>query len=153
MSNYPVFIQVKSKKIYRVEELKRLETDSELKSTIRYFKPAETYTPESFIEAIRLNTIRPAKVQPCLMPLTTLWRDNFSNAFVIDSEKDNIIMVNRDYKGHLYRNNSGCIKYHYAERKGNQYRAIEGYEYPLSKKDENTCKWRLLKYYLKKNET
>lgn len=151
LKQYPVYIQVKSKMIYRVEELNRLETHSETKSSIRCFRPSETYTPETFIEAIRSNRIKPPEEQPCLMPLSALWRDNFSNAFVLDAEKDKIIMINRDHNGHLYRNNSGCIIYQYAERKGNQFHAVKGYEYPLSKQDENTCKWRLLKYYLKNN--
>lgn len=57
LSNYFVYIQVKSGKIYRVRKLFRRESSGERKSTIRYFLPEEEYTESEFIEAVQTNNI------------------------------------------------------------------------------------------------
>ena len=54
----PVYIQVKSGKIYRVTELDRRTTSNELKSTIRRFLPSEIYDEQEFITAIQNNSLK-----------------------------------------------------------------------------------------------
>ncbi len=146
LKKYLVFIQVKSKMIYRVEELKRLDTGTERKSTIRYFKPTEVYTEEDFIKAIRSNLIRPPAIQPYPMSIPTLWRNNFRSLYIRDTENDNIYMINTDGNGHIFRNQYGCIIYQFASYIGTRLVPRIGYEYPLSKNEEHLRKWSALQY-------
>ena len=125
--------------IYRVEELKRLDIEKESKSTIRYFKPTETYTAESFIKAIRSNTIKPPTVQPYPLSIPFLWRNNFSSMYIQNTENDKILMINKDDKGDIFRNENGCIVYHYGKyNNNNQLVTIREYQYPLSKGKNQT---------------
>ena len=148
LKKYPVFIQVKSGIIYRVEGLGRLETKSEKKSSIRYFKLTEKYTKETFIKAIRSNMIKPPAVQPYPMSIPNLWRSNFSSLYIRDIEKNEIYMINTDGSGHIFRNSYGCIIYQFANYHGNRLVPKFGYEYPLKKCEEIKQKWKLLQYRL-----
>lgn len=147
LKKYPVFIQVKSKMIYRVEELKRLDIEKESKSTIRYFKPTETYTAESFIKAIRSNTIKPPTVQPYPLSIPCLWRNNFSSMYIQNTMNNKILMINKDGKGNIFRNANGCIVHHYGKyNQYNQLVPIREHQYPLSRNEEQSRNWKLLKY-------
>lgn len=53
----PVFIQTNTNTIYRIGELKRRETSTSLKSTIRYFKPLAVYTEQEFVSAVCSGSI------------------------------------------------------------------------------------------------
>ena len=53
MENHYVYIQTKSKNIYRVNALLRHESSTKRKSTIRYFYPTEIYTEDEFVDAIK----------------------------------------------------------------------------------------------------
>ncbi len=57
LSKQNVYIQVKSGKIYRIKELLRRKTSTELKSTIRCFLPSEQYSISEFIEAVKSKSI------------------------------------------------------------------------------------------------
>ncbi|MCR5353941.1 MAG: hypothetical protein K6D98_06530 [Clostridiales bacterium] len=138
---YPVYIQVKSGMIYRVEELQRLETKSEKKSTIRVFNPTEVYTPEEFIDAVYSNKWKQTIIHPFLMPLHKLWRNNYTSMYVLDVVKNEIIMVNRDHKGEIFRKDHGCIIYRYVNP---DTKTPKDGEYYLSHADENALRWRFI---------
>ena len=157
LKNNHVYIQVKSGMIYRVKELQRKEINSNYKSTIRYFLPSEIYTEEEFITAIKDGTIFAEKTsdeslastgettRPVWKSIPELWKPNYTSMWIQDMEdpKKRIIMVNTDGHGNLFRNRNGCIMYQYADNKG--YTIGGRYfrmEYPLSRPEENTPKWR-----------
>ena len=62
LSDNFVFIQTKDNKIYQVEELFRKQIDGDLKSTIRYFYPFSTNTEAEFVERVKEDEYKKARI-------------------------------------------------------------------------------------------
>lgn len=144
LKKYCVYIQVKSKKIYRVKELFRRDATVGQKSTIRYFIPSEVYTEAEFIDAIK-NSLLPASVDSKDVPksLPELWDKKYVWMKVKNIENGDVIRINRNHKDEMFRDYStGCIKYVYVDGKfGDQVSAKK--EYQLSFKNEKRSIWVL----------
>lgn len=144
LKNNRVYIQVKSGMIYRVNELFRCQSSTELKSTIRYFKLTEVYTEEEFIDAIKNNSFHAALIdeaQP--KSIEKLWNNNYSWMIVRNVENNDLIRVNRNHLGEIFRDfSTGCIKYVYVDDK---YGLSQSYqnkkEYNLSHRSEKSQIW------------
>ncbi len=139
--NHKVYIQAKSGKIYRVKELLRRESSTELKSTIRYFVPTEIYTENEFIDAVKRNTIGCAG-----KPLNELWSTNYSWMKVKNIEKGDVIFINRNHEGEMYRNFShyNCIEYTYADDKYGYKSLKDKKSFYLKREYENRPIWVLV---------
>lgn len=110
--NHKVYIQVKSGKIYRVKELLRRESSTELKSTIRYFVPTEIYTENEFIEAVKTN-----RIGSFAKTLHELWSARYKWMIVKNIETNKTIFINCNNKNEMYRNfkKSNCIQFKYTD--------------------------------------
>lgn len=154
--NHNVFIQTKSKLIYRVKELLRHTVKSELKSTIRYFIPAPTYTEEEFIQAIKNNAffnyqqyskaITSANDDKGLggKSIPELWNKQYSNMIVKDLTNGQRILVIGDKSGNIVRNYNDCILYYFVDRLWNGYDKTSSIKFPLSHCDESAQKWKYI---------
>lgn len=139
LKNHRVYIQVKNGTIYRVEELRRRDSSKKQKSTIRYFQPTEVYTEEEFIAAIRNNTIGFDRNKP--KPIEELWSNTYSWMKVKKIDTGDVIRVNRDNKGGIFRDYStGCIKYVYV----NDVYTSRKKEYRISHRDERCPIWQFI---------
>ena len=149
LEDHLVYIQVKSGRIYRVKRLYRRESSTDKKSTIRYFELSEVYTEEEFINAIKSNQIGGCDVIAEGRPPKTLhelWDDSYKVMIVRNVENDDIIRINHNGRGNMYRDyGSSCIKYSYVD---NKYNTSNSREYSLSRKDENRPIWELIKAFL-----
>gem|GEM_PF-6789260 len=146
LKNHYVYIQVKSGVIYRVTELGRLEANSGLKSTIRFFKPAQTLSADEFIEMIRKKSFCKKK-QPTT--LSSIWKPYYSCIVVENTTNGDTILINRDKKGHMYREfSSGCIQYKYVACDENNeekpFTVKMNKDYSLSAKKESAPIWKLI---------
>lgn len=143
LKRHRVYIQVKSGMIYRVSELLRRDSSTEQKSTIRYFVPAETYTEKEFIEAIKKNSLHNAlseEVQP--KSIEELWDNNYSWMIVKNVENDDLIRVNRNHHGEIFRNyDNDCIVYVYVDDKYGCQPSARRKEYLLSHQNEKRPIW------------
>ena len=98
-----VYIQVKSGRIYRVHELLRRESSSDLKSTIRYFVPTEIYSEQEFKEAIKLNKLG-ITIGKEPKTLHEIWRSDFKWMEVENIEEPGKSMyINCNGSGGMYR--------------------------------------------------
>lgn len=152
LKNHYVYIQVKSKKIYRVQELLRRDSSTHQKSTIRYFIPTEIYTEAEFINAIKTNTIgilsnncsRKANEKP--QTLKNLWNAKYSWMKVKNVENGDIIRINRNSQNEMFRDYStGCIRYIYVDDKYGEQSLEKKKEYQLSQQNENRPIWILIR--------
>ena len=150
-SNACVFIQTKSKHIYRVMELFRRkgEWDDHV-ATVRYFEPTGKWTEEEWIEDLRrgrlLNTEHIATNGTAndhnsdqAYSINELWRKNYKCMEVYNKNDGKAIFVFRDKNtGRISRDyESGCISYQYA-----------GYTkkfYTMSYEKEREKVWRFIK--------
>ena len=140
LSENLIYIQVKSTKIYRVNELNRRESSNLNKSTIRFFTPKEKYTEEEFINAIKTNAIGKTPNNP--QPLWKLWNKDYSYMLVQNTENYDCIFINAGREGDMFRDlNTGCIKYKYHSGRNQPNQK----EYPLSHQKENSPIWILIK--------
>ena len=169
LKNNYVYIQVKSGMIYRVKELQRKLINSNYKSTIRYFVPSEIYTEDDFIAAVKDGTIFATKSIEDKKPIddmksivensftvsssphsvwksmAELWKPNYISMRIQDMEdpKKQVIMVNTDGHGNLFRNENGCIIYQYVKDKGYTFDGrFCRKEYLLSREKEHAQIWR-----------
>ena len=141
-----VYIQVKSGVIYRVKKLYRRDSSTDKKSTIRYFEISEKYTEEEFINAIKKNLISEENEAKTLHEL---WKKEYKLMFVKNIETGDIICVNHNGSGDMYRDyHCGCIKYSYADNKYSYKLNGRKKEYFLSHEDENRPIWILDRYIL-----
>lgn len=149
LSNYRVYIQVKSGKIYRVSKLYRKESSNGLKSTIRYFVPHEVYTEDEFVEAVRMNKIGTFQIESS-HTLHELWKSNFLHMIVYNIEKKKYYYFNCNGSGGMYRDykKHECIVYKFSD--GNSVPSKDATEYPLKHEDENRAIWKLVYFELKK---
>ena len=109
----PVFIQTKSGMIYRVRELFRQETSSNLKSTIRYFNVNESFTKDEFIDAIKNDNIKQHN-DSAPSSLIELWDSSYKWMIVENTNTHKTIMINRDQNNNMLRSfNNNCIQYKY----------------------------------------
>ena len=147
LKNFRVYIQVKSGLIYRVNELLRRDSHTEQKSTIRFFVPAEIYTDEEFVNAIKYNTIG-APIDPEEKPKTIqdLWNRNYSWMIIKNIENGDLIRINRNQHDEPFREfSTDCIKYVYVDDKfGYNQSSEEKKEYKLSHKKEKQSIWVLI---------
>jgi hypothetical protein len=142
LKNNRVYIQVKSGIIYRVKELFRRASHTNYQSTIRYFVPAEVYTEEEFIKAIKHNTIETYERGATLKEL---WSSDYSWMIVRNIESGEAICINRNHKGEMFRDfSTDCIKYVYMDNKYGKFPSEKKKEYPLSHEDENRSIWLLI---------
>ena len=142
LKKHYVYIQVKSGMIYRVTELLRREICGEQKSTIRYFVPKEIYTEAEFIDAIREQRISSDNEKGTPKPLNSLWNRNYMWMSVKNVESGEVICINRDHAGEMYRDfKDGLIRYVYVDRK---YGQNSSKEYCLSRQKENRSIWLLV---------
>ena len=134
LSNQNVYIQVKSGKIYRVEKLGRRSSSTDLKSTVRYFEPSEVYTEDEFVKKFCDESIFDHVFAE---PLESLWRPEYGVMFVKDVKNDEIIMVNCNGCGEMYRGGPyGCVQYKYAylDEKDRRYKLRSEKDYSLKNK-------------------
>ena len=173
LKKHYVYIQVKSGRIYRVNELFRCVSSTDRKSTIRYFIPTEIYTEEEFINAVRLSKIgtvsgyynrkwtetpeekeaeRWNMKKP--QPLHKLWNSDYAWMKVEDIEKNEQIIINRDENDEMYRDRrtNNCIQYKYADGFQSRRSLKEKKEYSLSHQKEKRAIWILVEAKLKKKE-
>lgn len=152
-----MYIQVKSGMIYRVKELLRRDTSNEQKSTIRYFIPTETYTEKEFIEAIKTNTIAKCHsnndhdndYDGIAKPLFELWDQKYAWMIVRNVENDDLIYVNCNHDGGMFRDYStGCVRYVYVDKYRHQSYTRKK-EYMLSHQNEKRPIWILVKARIK----
>ncbi|MBQ2940026.1 MAG: hypothetical protein IJE00_06615 [Clostridia bacterium] len=148
LKNHLVYIQVKTGQIYRIKELHRRSSSTELKSTIRYFSPSEVYAEKEFIEAIRNGQIvcdEPQKKleDKCARALTELWKPNYRWMTVENVKTKERIVVNRGINGEMFRDyKTGYLKYKYEKENG---RWIPK-DYFLNTKKETEKVWVIVKY-------
>ena len=154
LKKYRIFIQVKSGVIYQVDELKRHETDTNLKSSIRYFSPVKVYQDNEFVEAVitgdvlKSNSVTTIDTKEELYNLNELWKTNYSSMIVLDTEKGETIRINRDDNGQMFRSfASGCIQYNYVDwyDKIKFFKLKSKKDYSISPKKEKLKIWKLLK--------
>ncbi|MCR5689423.1 MAG: hypothetical protein K6G71_04160 [Clostridiales bacterium] len=153
LRNYPVYFQVKSGMIYRISELYRRETHSDLKSTIRYFKPEQILTEDQFIDFIRSENPRKVKLQT----LSEIWKPQYKWIVVLNSTTQKTIRINHDKKGNMYRSfDSGLIQYKYVTCHGKNntdpFTINSSKDYSISNKDANSRIWNLLKWKYANNQ-
>ncbi|MBR6277835.1 MAG: hypothetical protein IKH51_09015 [Clostridia bacterium] len=147
---HPVFIQVKSGMIFRVTELFRNETTSELKSSIRYFKPAQIYTEEDFVDAIRQNKLGLNNGDSTLYTLNELWNQDYKWMIVEDTEdENNTKMINRDNDGDMFRSfENATIQFKYVtcfkHNSETKYIINSNKDYSISHKKANKRIWKLV---------
>ena len=139
-----VYIQVKSGAIFRVTELLRPETSSELKSSIRMFKPSEIYTEEDFRKMLM------TKQSQTVQSLSEIWNTSLKWIVVEDTTNGNKILINRDKKGNMFRSfSSGLIQYKYVtcyDRNGETlFSTKSSKDYSISYKKESAQIWKLIK--------
>ena len=146
LKDYLVYIQVKSKMIYRVNELFRRESSTEHMSTIRYFVPTEIYTEDEFINAIKSNSIgvnegnaeKENKESP--KTLQELWSKDYKWMMVKNTTNGDVICINRNGENEMFRDYAtDCVKYVYAD---NNYPGRK--EYKLSHQNERSPIWSLV---------
>jgi len=154
LEEYPVFIQVKGGIIYRVKELLRKDIDNDLKSTIRLFKPFGTYSEDEFVKAV-LNCDDNLKSEHFksteLSSIYDLWNRSYSVMIVTDGEKEIKITGTKD--GGMFRKlDSGAIRFSYVDWywKSKTFKERNVTDYPMSKAEANSKKWKLLKSYFRK---
>ncbi len=145
LKNYPVYIQVKSGMIYRVTELTRREICSELKSSIRVFKPSQILSEEQFIDLIRTN-VPQAEV---FSSLYEIWEPYYNWVVVEDTTNQNTFLINRDKKGNMFRSfDSGFIQYKYVtcytDGKNTRFTINSSKEYSLSHRKAESKIWKLV---------
>lgn len=135
LSDNRVYIQTKNKNIYRVTELKRRETSSGQKSTIRYFYPVEEYTEEEFVEAVRNGDLLSTQTPK---PLGELWSEKYIWMRVIDiRQKELPVYIRHNGSGEMFRR-FGIIQC-----------SNHSPDYPISPEEEKEKIWLLDKYKLK----
>lgn len=154
LKNYRVYVQVKSGMIYRINELLRHESSTDLKSTIRYFTPTEKYTEAEFITAIKNNTIgrnintpktnntiissinTPKTINNTPKTIKELWSKDYSSMVIENSESGERIRIFRNQYNDIYRDYDkyGCIQYRYVD-------GDSGKEYSLSYEKEEKPIW------------
>lgn len=147
LKNFRVYIQVKSGLIYRVNELLRRDSNTEQKSTIRLFVPAEIYTEEEFVDAIKYNTIgAPIDSEEKPKTIQDLWNRNYSWMIIKNIENGDLIRINRNQHDEPFREfSTDCIKYVYVDDKfGYNQSSEEKKEYKLSHKKEKQAIWILI---------
>lgn len=143
-----VYIQVKSKMIYRVTELFRKDITKDKKSTIRYFVPTEVYSEEEFVLNIKNGSIyaeRKKSNQNSVITkrLDELWSSDYLWMIVRNVENGDVILVNCDHNFDIFRDYSnGCIKYTYVDNKYGCFGPRK--EYWLSHYDEKRAIWELV---------
>ena len=112
LRNHPVFIQVKSGMIYRVNELLRRDSAKETKSTIRCFNPTQVFSEQEFVELIKCNR----EIAKCnfMFDLRELWSHSYKWIVVEDTKDNETKMFNADNEGELFRSfKTGLIQYKY----------------------------------------
>jgi len=150
LKNHCVYIQVKSKKIYRVSKLLRRFSSGDKRSTIRYFIPEEDYSESEFIDAIRLNRMPSSSFdiknvadtketqENIPKPLSELWDSHYSSMIVKNAETNEEIFINRGPNDEIFRDSkTGCIVYQYANSKTHK-------EYRLSHTNEKRPIWTIV---------
>lgn len=141
LKDHPVYIQVKSGMIYRVTELDRREIASEFKSSIRFFKPAETFTEDSFIEHVRDNVPQAVTTKS----LYELWNSKYEWMVVEDIMNHQAIWINRDNSGNMFRSfESGCIQYKYVTLYKTGFFFNSFKDYSLSNEKAWSRTWKLI---------
>lgn len=136
LKKHNVYIQVKSGVIYRVKELLRYDSSKMQKSTIRYFIPEESYTEQAFIEAIKDNSL--GDDETC-KPLVEWWSSNYSSMTVQNVETGDVIRVNCNGNGEMYRDfENDCIQYKYVDCK---FGSMNTKDYSLRHEDEEKPIW------------
>lgn len=154
LSDYPVFIQVKGGLIYKVNSLERKEIDNELQSTIRYFKKAELFTKEQFIDGIK-NKERCFYAKQYLnnkKSIFELWSETNdgkrSQIIIRNTETDDIIKIWKDKKTGLISENYSdhCIGFMYCgyDTKVKKYKIENSKIYSLAKNKAKLPIWELL---------
>lgn len=153
LQKYPVYIQVKNGKIYRVSELHRRASSAENQSTIRYFCPSEIYTEEEFVNALRSGRVGEQEEKKIKQnqkhTLAELWNSRYAWMIVEDTFKRERLSINHNGYGGMFRDfKTGCIKYKYADNKYEMATTAKK-EYCLSHEKEKQCIWRLVGFKMK----
>jgi hypothetical protein len=152
---WPVFFQAKDSHIYRVKKLDRKEVDSELKSTIRLFRPDAIYTEEEFIEGIKEGNESfwsddyKEKKSRGLHTISELWSPKFSYMIVqntLEEKKSKeFLRINRDNNDNIFRSYEwNCIQYKFVSWNGKNWVVNFDKDYNLKKSDEKDKKWKLV---------
>ena len=164
LKNHRVYVQVKSGMIYRISELLRHESSTDLKSTIRYFTPTEKYTEDEFISAIKNNTIgssintpktinntpkaiknTPKAIKNTPKTIKELWSKDYSSMVIENIENGDQIQIYRGPDNEIYRSyDNGCIQYEYVDGLFRSF-GINNKRYSLSHKDEKRSIWILVR--------
>lgn len=142
LKNNYVYIQVKSKKIYRVKELLRRSSGCDLKSTIRYFFPCEEYSETEFIDAVKNNRIdngweKPTEASSEPQTLEQLWRAEYSWVKVKNIVKNDVRIISHNGNGAMFRSFlNDCVQYKYDDEKTACIPLKKRPAYSISHKDE-----------------
>jgi len=142
LKNNKIYIQVESGMIYRVCELFRRESSTDMKSTIRYFVPTEVYDEQQFIEAIKLNKLG-TEVSEEFKTLHELWNSSFKWMVVQNIEEPGKFMsINHNGQGEMYRDfqKHGCITVKYSDSPKNSTT-----RYPITHEKEKQRIWIFVK--------
>lgn len=151
LSKYPVFIEVKGGRIFRVNKLYRKAIKNKKESTIRYFDLDKVYdNSDEFVDAIRECEEELFEESSC-KSLIDLWKPEFDWMVVENIENHTIIKIfhqgdemNRNYQ-------YGNITYLYVTYSDEKQEYISNYLkfYSVSLDDEKKKCWKLLDFKIK----
>jgi len=149
LHDYKVFIQSKDRLIYQIQRLERKIIDGVYKSTIRLFSPVEIFNENEFFEYIKkFENDTNDDGKPC--SIEELWKPNFSCMVVENVLTGKQLLIRGKRDGTIYRNfQYDCILYKYVNFVKLTYKINGNNEYPLSREEEKSKKWILLKGYFR----
>lgn len=142
-----VFIQTKSKDIYKVHELLRRKSRMPgYTATVRCFKPEGKWNEDRWIKDLKSGRLQTPESHAVKggSTLKDLWKDEYKTMIVYSeddvSKKSNLVEVRflfrNNQRGGIQRDfNSGCIRYQYHNNSK---------FYHISRKDEDRPIWHLV---------
>lgn len=157
LADYPVFIQVRGGKIYRVAELQRKEIEGDKKSTVRFFKPVSAWDEKSFLDGLESlgedfrSRAYIESTEPKGKTIAELWDPSYSQMIVRDlvQNKEIVIFASKNGDGDMMREYGEAwlrVAYvTYDEKTGRWSYNSHGNFYSLGKFQQEERKWALLK--------
>lgn len=140
--DYTVFIQTHDKNIFLIKRLERKAIDSELKSTIRSFKPILTLTESEFLRGVEEGSF-------ICFSIYELWDPAYYSMIVKDMKKNETIIIrnDKDNPEKMSRNyefdNIGYNYMNYSSSKKKYYQTSMKY-YDLNENRANDKRWVLI---------
>ena len=162
LKNRIVLIQTKNGTIFRIDELKRKETEGELESTVRMFVPVAKYNEEEFITSVLNNEITLPEQKGLgddfnykYHSIYDLWNKQYYWIVVKDMKTGKYIIIFKDLfaKGEMRKDqyHKSVIQYQYVrwDYKERKYTILgdPNITYRLSSTDAKQERWVLIKSY------